>query len=61
MDVQNFIDLFTSLPTITSSPYAAVKVGRGEFRTMLQVLISDLINDSPASAFECSFGYKMQL
>ena len=61
MDVQNFVDLFTSLPTITSSPYVAVKVGRGEFRTMLQVLISDLINDSPASAFECNFGYKMQL
>ena len=61
MDVQNFVDLFTSVPTITSSPYVAVKVGRGEFRTMLQVLISDLINDSPASAFECNFGYKMQL
>ena len=61
MDVQNFVDLFTSLPTITSSPYVTVKVGRGEFRTMLQVLISDLINDSPASAFECNFGYKMQL
>jgi len=61
MDVQNFVDLFTSVPTITSSPYVAVKVGRGEFRTMLQVLISDLINDSPAAAFECNFGYKMQL
>lgn len=61
MDLQDFVDLFTSVPTITSSPYVAVKVGRGEFRTMLQVLISDLINDSPASAFECNFGYKMQL
>lgn len=61
MDVQDFIDLFASVPTITASPYAAVKVGRGEFRTMLQVRISDLINNSPAAAFECSFGYKMQL
>ncbi len=61
MDLQDFADLFASVPTITSSPYVAVKVGRGEFRTMLQVLISDLINDSPASAFECNFGYKMQL
>ena len=61
LDIKDFADLFASVPTISASPYAAVKIGRGEFRTMLQVLISDLINDSPASAFECNFGYKMQL
>ena len=61
LDIKDFADLFASVPTISASPYAAVKIGRGEFRTMLQVLISDLINDSPAAAFECNFGYKMQL
>ena len=61
IDVKDFADLFASVPTITASPYAAVKIGLGEFRTMLQVRISELINDSPAAAFECNFGYKMQL
>ena len=61
IDVKDFIDLFASVPTITASPYAAVKIGLGEFRAMLQVRISELINDSPAAAFECNFGYKMQL
>ena len=61
IDVKDFIALFASVPTITASPYAAVKIGLGEFRAMLQVRISELINDSPAAAFECNFGYKMQL
>ena len=61
MDLQDFADLFASVPTIASSPYAAVKIGRGEFRSMLQICISDLIKDSSAAAFECNFGYKMQL
>ena len=61
IDMPNFIGLFSALPTIAVSPYAAAKIGRGEYRSMVQIRISDLIKNSPAAAFECSFGYKMQL
>ena len=61
IDVKDFVDLFASVPTITTAPYAMTKIGRGECRTMLQVRIADLIEHSFAAAFECNFGYKMQL
>ena len=61
IDMSNFVGLFSALPTIAVTPYAAAKIGRGEYRSMVQIRISDLIKNSPAAAFECSFGYKMQL
>ena len=61
IDMSDFVGLFSAMPTIAVSPYAALKIGRGEYRSMIQIRISDLIKNSPAAAFECSFGYKMQL
>ena len=59
MDLQDAASLFDKYAIVTA-PYLATGFYNGELRTMMQVRLTDIIENKIYSAFTLNIGYKTQ-